>query len=47
VLRRSVPGGAEIEAPRDMAGQPVDTPAQTAFLEAARLLAPGLPSVHT
>jgi hypothetical protein len=52
VLRRSVPGGAESEAPRVeefmyMAGQPVDTPAQTAFLEAARLLAPGLPSVHT
>jgi hypothetical protein len=51
VLRRSVPGGAESEAPRVeefmyMAGQPVDTPAQTAFLEAARLLAPGLPSVH-
>ena len=49
VLRRSVPGGAESEAPRVeefmyMAGQPVDTPAQTAFLEAARLLAPGLPS---
>ena len=49
VLRRSVPGGAESEAPRVeefmyMAGQPVDTPAQTAFLEAARMLAPGLPS---
>ena len=49
VLRRSVPGGAESERPRVeefmcMAGQSVDTPAQNAFLEAARMLAPGLPS---
>ena len=48
VLRCSVPGAADSEGPRVeefeyMSGQPVDTPARTAFLQAARALA-DLPS---
>ena len=44
VLRCSVPGAADSQGPRVeefeyMSGQPVDTPARTAFLQAARALA--------